>query len=539
MATWTPLFALSELPPGGRRVVRVAGARIAVFRLDDGEVYAIDDVCPHEGYPLSEGVVRGDTITCSWHAFRFALADGRCVVGDEAVRAFPVRVVAGELQADVAPPDPAQAIPVRLQSLDEAVAERRLGQVTRDLQRLLQHGVPPAALLHRAVAYDAVHAPYGLTHVFPLAADLRARWALVQHDALRLLAVVAPFELAAEQHPRRPARPTPPPEAPAPDAAQAGARLRERVEQEDLAGAEALLRGMLAAGWGRSELEPLLLRVCSDHFLDIGHHVIYLAKLFDYAEAVGEGALADVLPAWLVGVVNGTRHDTLPRWQWLRGRLDALGSALDAPVIGAAAPRDAARRAQLVEGLAGRDRDLAFDRVAAALAAGALDDVLDALSIAAAERLLRFDAHIEGDPEIQDGWLDVSHAFTYVHGLRAVAPRFREPGLVRLVFFAVRYVQSLVALDAQTPEEAPAAPLTLQEALTRALTREDVRPIVTAHLVKLSVAAFEESAVVGDPRVLQALGRVLEARFVVRTTPQLAYEARRLVEQGKVPKTRW
>ncbi|MCB9732165.1 MAG: Rieske 2Fe-2S domain-containing protein [Deltaproteobacteria bacterium] len=78
---WTPLFPLAELAPGARRVHRVPGGRLAVFRLDDGDVFAIDDVCPHEGYPLSEGVLRGDTVTCSWHAFRFALRDGASAAG--------------------------------------------------------------------------------------------------------------------------------------------------------------------------------------------------------------------------------------------------------------------------------------------------------------------------------------------------------------------------------------------------------------------------------------------------------------------------
>ncbi|MCB9732166.1 MAG: hypothetical protein H6745_06080 [Deltaproteobacteria bacterium] len=443
----------------------------------------------------------------------------------------------GVVEADLTPPDPAAEIPRRLASLAEAALERRDGQMARDLLRLLHLGAPPATLLRAAAVFDAERGQYGSTHVLPVAADLLARWDAVDTDALRLLALTAPWELAAEGHVRRPVRPAPAPVDPGPDLDAACARLRALVEAEESDAAEALLRGLLAQGHGRPALERPLLVIAADHFLDLGHAVIYASKLFDLADTLGDGALAELLPAWLVSVVTGTRHDVLPRWRWLRERLAALGDARPAEVD---APRDEARRDALLTALLGKDRDAAFDAVARALDDGALDDVLDALSLGAAERLLRFDDRVEADPTIQDDWLDVSHAFTYVHALRAIAPRFREPALARLLFYAVRYVNALGALDAAAPPAPPPEPpATLRDALTVALTRADLRPIHLAHLVKLSVAAFDEGAATGDPRPLRALARFLAAPFGVRRIPRLAHEAHRLLDEGRVPKTLW
>jgi len=50
---------------------------VAVFRSGDA-VVAFEDVCPHAGAPLSEGVCKDGEVVCSWHGFRFDAATGEC-----------------------------------------------------------------------------------------------------------------------------------------------------------------------------------------------------------------------------------------------------------------------------------------------------------------------------------------------------------------------------------------------------------------------------------------------------------------------------
>ena len=74
---------------------------IAVF-LDEGHYYAIDDCCPHQGAPLSDGVVCKGTVMCSWHGWCFSLEDGHHLGGSSfAVGTYPVRVVGDEIQVGV------------------------------------------------------------------------------------------------------------------------------------------------------------------------------------------------------------------------------------------------------------------------------------------------------------------------------------------------------------------------------------------------------------------------------------------------------
>ncbi len=77
-------------------VVALEGREIAIFRVGD-ELVAVDNACPHEGNPLVEGEILGDSLTCAYHGWRFDLETGACLVGDEPVRRYPVELRGGEV----------------------------------------------------------------------------------------------------------------------------------------------------------------------------------------------------------------------------------------------------------------------------------------------------------------------------------------------------------------------------------------------------------------------------------------------------------
>ena len=92
-----PLCPVDDLPKNEGRAFVVAGQPIAVFRLDDGGVYAIDDICTHGQAFLSEGYVEDGMVECPLHAGRFDIRSG-CPKSDPvhiAVASYPVSVVNG------------------------------------------------------------------------------------------------------------------------------------------------------------------------------------------------------------------------------------------------------------------------------------------------------------------------------------------------------------------------------------------------------------------------------------------------------------
>lgn len=539
---WVDVCATAELPPDSRRVVRTpAGGRVAVFRLGDGAVRAVDDVCPHEGYPLSRGEVAGEAVTCCWHNFRFDLRSGACLKGDEAVSAFPARIRADRVEIDLTPPDPTLALAARWRGLEEAVLDGRVGQAARELARLDALGASPVDVARWIARFDSLRGEWGSTHILPVVADL-LRWRPRHEGEDRALVDALPFELAADFHVRRPLRPRAAPVDPGPAPDAASARLRALVEARDADGAEALLRGALAKGWGRDVVEPWLFAITCDHFVDIGHHLIYHVKAFELLDVVGWAAADEVLSAMLLATLNGTRHDTLPTWRHVAPHLDAVSAADPrlAPALAGEGRRDAAAREALVAALSDPDRAAALAAPIDALRDGvALATVLEALVLAAAERVLRFDLAHDDDTTLSDGWLDVTHAFTYASALRQAAAATPRPrALLRHVVFAARYVHALSGLDGPVPEGAELPAEARAEAESAILRRPAARPIVLAHLVKMATTAYDEADATADPRPLAALARLCAAPMRQRALPRLVHEARRLVVEGKVPRTR-
>jgi len=66
---------LDELKTAGMIVVRGARCPLLVV-YDDGKVFALDNRCPHLGFPLHRGTVEDGILTCHWHHARFDLASG-------------------------------------------------------------------------------------------------------------------------------------------------------------------------------------------------------------------------------------------------------------------------------------------------------------------------------------------------------------------------------------------------------------------------------------------------------------------------------
>jgi NAD(P)H-dependent nitrite reductase small subunit len=98
MATFVKVARTNELPPGQGKLVEIHQKRIALFNVG-GRYYAIDDMCPHRGGPLSEGELEGETVVCPWHGAIFDLATGQVerLPAAAGVATYEVRVDDGEI----------------------------------------------------------------------------------------------------------------------------------------------------------------------------------------------------------------------------------------------------------------------------------------------------------------------------------------------------------------------------------------------------------------------------------------------------------
>src|ERR1700676_5046894 len=93
-----------EVKDGDGKTVSVGNKLIALFCLE-GNVYAIDDVCPHMGASLSGGYLENGIVTCPWHAWRFRVTDGTWADNPRIkIGCYPVRIVGDDVQVQLASP---------------------------------------------------------------------------------------------------------------------------------------------------------------------------------------------------------------------------------------------------------------------------------------------------------------------------------------------------------------------------------------------------------------------------------------------------
>ena len=98
---WIRAGAIEEVPENGMgRGVKIEGLDIALFQWDQ-TFYAVENLCPHLGFPLTEGVAQDGVIICGWHGWRIRLEDGSCQGKTLTAPTFPCEVRGQDLYIQI------------------------------------------------------------------------------------------------------------------------------------------------------------------------------------------------------------------------------------------------------------------------------------------------------------------------------------------------------------------------------------------------------------------------------------------------------
>ena len=507
------------------KMVRVDGHRLCLVRTSEG-VFAIDHACPHEGYGLTQGDLDGDLLTCAWHNWKFRVSDGECVLGEENVRTHEATVGDdGAISVTLSRPDPAVLRPQLIDSLRRGITNDYIGQVSRDVVRLLQNSANPGELIWEAVAYGAPRADFGWGHAIASATDCLSMLHLYDGDQ-RALPIVQGIAGIAEEERGRPVNPLPRPRVDdlGDDPA---AEFRGYVEAEQIEPAQSVLLGAIEAGWDAELIRPWFTGIVSDHHLSYGHGAIYSQKAFQLLDMIGWERAGTVLPYLVPTIVYGTREDKLPYMRPFVKAVRDLDLAELAEVEPVAGWHDDGR---LLAALLGEGRVEPLHAAVAALRAGAgIDRVLDVVVAAVSERMLRYEPSGEFDFHDDFGWLDITHGITYANAARWHSSHMPGPDSVRLALWCVFQANWTgrhewhTGVGRRVDIEPRSDDLrTYGESLQReSLLDGTTAFIVHAHAVKTSVAATEEAVRSGSPAPLDAVARFMAEprleRFVAAT----------------------
>ncbi len=522
VAEWIRAVELARLKPSRPIAVKLGGKHIALF-LHRGEIFACNNRCPHEGYPLVEGALDADCVlTCHWHNWKFDLKTGATIYGGDNLRRYPVKVEAGAVWLDIRDPPPPERVERALEHLGHAMAEYDTARIARELARLGKAGATPDLALKRVIAgtYDRLRD--GMTHAYAAAeAWLRLADTLAD-EGQRLTCATEAIGYIAYDTLREKIYPF------------SSECLRwntdefaATVEAQDEARAAGLLNGALAQDLHYVDIERSLAEAALAHYNDFGHTLIYLMHVRRLIERLGPDVEKPLLLAWVRSLIYATREDLLPNF---RAYVDALPAWPTGASRSGETPRADAFEGQSV-------RNVLNATIAAAGTAPL--DLYSALIEAAGLHLLRFDERhaLRTNNSIDNvGWLDFTHALTFGHALReqcARQPHLWPQGLMQLALFVGRnsaYLDKDLSGKAAIRQWAVSDEAAFHEHAIATIVDHGIGlPIFPAHWLKTWSAVRDEVAA-GLPAgartaTLAAVNRLLTVRFKERHPLRTAHQA--------------
>jgi nitrite reductase/ring-hydroxylating ferredoxin subunit len=412
--------SLEELKAKGRLVVRGAHRPILVVH-DRGRVFALDNRCPHMGFPLDRGSVEDGILTCHWHHARFDLASG-CTFDLWADDAPTCPVEVRDLEVWVKPTfgyaDPAAHWRRRLH---DGLAHDLGLVIAKAVHVQLATGAPPADAVRQIVLFGARNRDgwgVGLTILTALANLLP----VLPEEETYLALFHGARHVAADcdgQAPRQERAPL----ASRPDLATVSRWLRRWTAVRHREAAERTVLTALASGAAPAELADLLLTAETDRaFADTGHSLDFINKAFECLDLIGWEHAPAVLPTVVGQMVAARGADESTAW---RQPADLIAlcqtTATELPVLFAAGRGGEcwSDHAALARALLDDDPAAIMDALKAAVRAGAApSDLGRSLAYAAALRVAHF-----GNANEHSDWETAHHVFTYANGIHQMIKR--------------------------------------------------------------------------------------------------------------------
>jgi nitrite reductase/ring-hydroxylating ferredoxin subunit len=415
---------VSEFSPSGHVTVEVDGHVVLLWR-DGGRVFALDNRCPHMGFPLDQGTCADGLLTCHWHQARFDLESGGTFDSwADDVPTFPVEVRGDDVWVSTAARrDPAAYYQHRLQhglehNIRLVLAKTAIG--------LAATGGDVSAALATALDYGANNRVQGwgsgltmLACFARLIPQLEAEdrpWALFH-------ALDAVSRDTAGSAPRFQLEPLPGSPPPFPTLKR---WFRQFVSVRDTEAAERTVATAVQAGCSRAELAEMLFAACTDYrYLDGGHALDFTNRAFDALDATGWPA--DVIGPALTSVVpviaDGSRAEESSSWRRPTDLIALFERCEErlAATVAKGRPRVGSWAAgeELAEVVLRDDPQAALEALLHALGEGATPEQVGAAVVrAAAKRIAQF--HLSN--EFGD-WDTVHHTFTYANAVHMALRR--------------------------------------------------------------------------------------------------------------------
>jgi nitrite reductase/ring-hydroxylating ferredoxin subunit len=430
---------LDDVRAAGRTSVRVAGHSLALF-FHEGRVHALDNRCPHMGFPLHRGTLQNGILTCHWHHARFDLESGGTFdqFADEA-RVFPVEIRDGEVWVDLSPREDRPAY--LRQRLRDGLERDISLVVSKAAIGLLGSGEDPAEPFRVGLEFGSRYRRAGWGQGLTIhTCMMNLLPHLAPEDRPRALyhGLSAVSRDSAGQPPRFSLRPLPTETV---DLATLKGWFRRFVEVRDAEGAERCIVSAVRTGADPAQMADLLFSAATDHrYLDSGHVLDFTNKALEALDIAGWSRAEVVLSSLAEGYVGARRMEESNSWRNPVDLVEISEAAFEQLPDALESGRDRRGRwegrEELSTVLLGEEGGGIVGALLEALREGATEEELaGTVAYAAALRIARFPTTNEfGD------WDTSLHTFTFSNAVQQGLRRTPTSELLRGVFDAAMSV---------------------------------------------------------------------------------------------------
>ena len=432
-ADYVPVADLDDLRERGQAVVSQDGQAIALFH-HDGEVYAVDNRCPHMGFPLTRGTVEDGVLTCHWHHARFELEEGDTFdIWADDVQTFPIEIRGNEVYLD---PDPEPDVPPAVHwrnRLADGLQENLSLVMAKSVIGLDEEGEGFHTPVETAVDFGTKYRDMGWGRGLTTLGCMANLYDDVGGRDKRRAMFTGVREVADESAGEPPRFQQYGFDNRAVPKERLKRWFRENCEVRDADGAERVLLTAIA-NLPEEDVAEILFAAATDHlYMNASHTLDFLNTAFETLDHVGYDEHADAVLASTVPQLTGaTRSEELSSW---RNPIDIAELVFDAhdrlpDLVAAGEGRTWERPDGFVETLLGDDPEAILDALTGAIREGATREQLaDAVARAATRRVAYFATNNEfGD------WDTVHHTFTYANAVHRATRRTDAVELYRGCF---------------------------------------------------------------------------------------------------------
>ncbi|MFA9555766.1 Rieske (2Fe-2S) protein [Evansella sp. AB-rgal1] len=425
---------LQELEDVGVKVVKGGGHGIAVL-YEDNHVYAVDNRCPHLGFPLHMGSTCDGILTCHWHHARFDIKSGGTLdPWADDVTTYPVVVKAEEVFVNPTPYNKQSVAKLR-RRLREGLEQNISLVIAKAVVGLVENGESPKNIAQIGVEFGTKHRQRGwrsgltiltaMTNVLPYLDKNGKILALYQglvHVARESASMGTRFLLGPLPNTEK-----------KPTMKQLTEWYRHSIEVRDTQGAERVLLTAIEIGASTEELSDMMMTAITDHFyMNVGHTLDFHNKAFEVLSQLGGENKQYILASLLPELANASRSEESNSWQAPINLVEPLQEAFSRipSFENSTTDEHGVDEEELVQQLLSDQPIETIHQLTKALQQKMSPTRLAQLvTVAAAERVARF--HVQN--EFRD-WITVLHTFTHTHAVHESLRRSSSKELTRAIY---------------------------------------------------------------------------------------------------------